>query len=244
VPNHIARDPTLPDKAFRLWIVLETYTKADDPSSWPSINTLAQLMGCSRNTIVRASADLVERGLLEIHSGKESGESNTYVLVDPLDEQGGYATRGLPPDPPMGHRGNPPMGHKPKPVEPQPGNHLPAPAAPRATDDPLVAHAHKLTVLAFEQPIKPVLRENGKGAFPAVLSLIEKQLRAGSSVQAIERAIKAGVEVWTQAGLQTSIARANPRPLRSAPGRIGATTDQSLSELRSSIAATEKGNPP
>jgi hypothetical protein len=96
-------------------------------------------------------------------------------------------------------------------------------AAPprRPTDDPLVAHAHRLTVLAFEQPVKPELRDGGKGAFPAAMRIIERVLRSGKSCQQVERAIVDGVEVWTLAGMQTAIAHSNPRR-RSAPGRDSA----------------------
>ena len=70
------------------------------------------------------------------------------------------------------------------------------------------ARAHELTTLAFEQPIKPALRAGGKGAFPAVLGIIDKLLEAGHPDNTIEAAIRSGVEVWTTAGLTTAIAKA------------------------------------
>lgn len=86
----------------------------------------------------------------------------------------------------------------------------PSSAAPRATDDPRKRKAHELTVLAFEQPIKPTLRNGGKGAFPAVMAIFHELLVAGHVVGDIERAIRQGITVWTIGGIQTSIARNKP----------------------------------
>lgn len=85
------------------------------------------------------------------------------------------------------------------------GNH--AAAAPPVPDDPCKRRAHQLTVLAFEQTPSPVTR----GGFVTVLARIEEQLRAGTPVQSIERAIKAGPVTWTRDGLTTAIGKANPR---------------------------------
>lgn len=95
--------------------------------------------------------------------------------------------------------------------EEQKGTEISAAAPPKPTDDPVKKKAHELTVLAMEQPIKPVLRENGKNPFGAVYTIIERLLRNGQSVQAIKRAIEAGIEVWTVAGIQTAIAQTKPR---------------------------------
>lgn len=105
-------------------------------------------------------------------------------------------------------------------LSPTPSADKPAVAPAKATDDPLTKAAHRLAVLAFEQPVKPVLRSNGD-SFSAVLSLLKSQLHAGRTVQAIERAIEAGVDVWTAAGLATSIARAK----QAAGSRNGVVAD-------------------
>lgn len=78
--------------------------------------------------------------------------------------------------------------------------------APRATDDPVKARAHRLATLAFEQPVKPDLRSAGN-PFAAVMGLYERRLRAGASVQELEAATRAGIDVWTVAGMQTAVAR-------------------------------------
>ena len=84
-------------------------------------------------------------------------------------------------------------------------------AALVAESDPVQRYAQQLTVLAFEQPVKPELRDGGRGAFPAAKAIIERVLRAGTPVGEVEGAIRAGVEVWTLAGLQTAIAKTKQR---------------------------------
>lgn len=86
--------------------------------------------------------------------------------------------------------------------------------------------------------MKPEIREGGKGAFPAVLNLIKRVLNSGRTVQELERAIDAGVDVWTLAGLQTSIAHANPRQ------RQRARAEPSLEDNLRTLAANEARSRP
>lgn len=79
----------------------------------------------------------------------------------------------------------------------------------RAPDDLLGSHAHRLTVLAFEQPVKPVLRSSGE-PFPAVLGIFRRLLEAGVSINDLQAAIVSGIDVWSTAGIQTAIARSKP----------------------------------
>lgn len=111
------------------------------------------------------------------------------------------------------------------------------PPAAKATEDPMTACAHRLTVVAFEQPIKPTLARSNGNAFAAVLAMIRSQLVAGHSDQAIRAAIERGVEVWTLAGLQTAIAHANPRARQRAP-RDG--DGRTLGELLTTAQANEQ----
>lgn len=90
-----------------------------------------------------------------------------------------------------------------------------ATSSQKSTDDPVKARAHKLTVLAFEQPVKPDISGDQRGAFPAAMSLIERRLRAGVPANVLASVIQAGVEVWTLAGIQTAEARIKERPARS-----------------------------
>jgi hypothetical protein len=219
VPARLARDPEISDKAKVLWAVLDTYADYTDRDCWPTVATLAKACGdCHRATVARAQKELVRAGWLEVASGKETGMANTYTLLDGPAPGGQGVLHGCdtpraptrdPGGAPAREGGSAPTRDRTRTSKREPDNEIAA-QAPRATDDPVKAHAHRLTVLAFEQPVKPNLREGGKGAFPAAMALLEAQLRAGSTVQALERAIVAGVEVWTKAGLQTAVAHAAP----------------------------------
>lgn len=79
-----------------------------------------------------------------------------------------------------------------------------------------------MTVLAFEQPVKPTIGRAANGqAFPAVLGLLERALTAGRPVQDLERAITAGVDVWTTQGLNTACAKARGGSGRAAARETG-----------------------
>jgi hypothetical protein len=82
---------------------------------------------------------------------------------------------------------------------------------PKPPSDLIAKTAHRLTVLAFEQGCKPVLRSDGN-AFVAVLGIFDKVLRSGRPVNELERAITGGyIDVWTVAGVTTGISKAKPR---------------------------------
>ena len=83
VPHGFARDPSLSDKAFRLWIVLQSHADFDSRDTKLFQSTLAEEMDCSRVTIWRYQTELVERQLLEIESGQSQGKPNVYVVLDP-----------------------------------------------------------------------------------------------------------------------------------------------------------------
>lgn len=93
-----------------------------------------------------------------------------------------------------------------------PEEDLSPPEAPSDAEDP----ARRLASLAWDQPVKPTIRAGGKGSpFMAVVALLRASLDAGTPPEALERAIRAGVEVWTTAGLATAVARTRPRNGRS-----------------------------
>lgn len=81
-----------------------------------------------------------------------------------------------------------------------------AQSAAAEKDDTLHRTAHKLTVLAFEQPIKPTLRSDGD-AFAAVMGIIASKLHAGYSANDLRAVIEAGVDVWTANGLGTALSQ-------------------------------------
>jgi DNA-binding transcriptional MocR family regulator len=96
-PHAFARDPSLSDKAFRLWIVLQSHADYDDRDCHPYQSTLATEMGCSRVTIWRVQNELIERGLLEIESGRSDGSANIYTVLDPLPNPEGPSLVNDPP---------------------------------------------------------------------------------------------------------------------------------------------------
>lgn len=73
--------------------------------------------------------------------------------------------------------------------------------------DPVKGAAHRLAVLAFEQPVKPVTR----GRFPAVMARLEEALRAGMAEGDLARAIRAGPVTWTGNGLTAAVSISQPR---------------------------------
>jgi hypothetical protein len=71
--------------------------------------------------------------------------------------------------------------------------------------------AQGLAKLAFDQPVRPTLRIGRDGdEFVAALKIINRVLGSGELPERIEAAIRAGVKVWTIAGLQTAIASLPP----------------------------------
>jgi hypothetical protein len=84
--------------------------------------------------------------------------------------------------------------HRPKPVRATDD-----PIKRHAHGDPIKRHAHGLATFAFEQPVKP----NTK--FPAVMALIESELRAGSAVDDVRSAIEESDLTWTSGSLRFAV---------------------------------------
>lgn len=134
VPHGISRDPTLSDKALRLWVVLQCYADWDDHDCFPSMGTLATDMGCHRATVIRAVEELTVRQLLEVESGQKRGEPNVYTVIDPVGgnapTQQGCSTHATPGSAPTQHRGSAPTQHKQEPREREPPNKTAPDGAP------------------------------------------------------------------------------------------------------------------
>lgn len=79
VPEHLIRDQTLSDRAFRLWCVLDRYAGAAD-SAFPRRATLAGDLCCSTASLDRAITELVDGGWLH-KERRGRGESNVYTLL-------------------------------------------------------------------------------------------------------------------------------------------------------------------
>lgn len=72
--------------AYRLYGVLGTYASRDTNSCYPSYQTLAERLGCSKRQVMNYTKELVSVGALAVrkranpHSPRES-DTNEYVLL-------------------------------------------------------------------------------------------------------------------------------------------------------------------
>jgi len=242
VPYDLIRDPTIGDKPLRLWILLESYASWETGRSWPTTGSLMKQMGCSKMTLWRATQTLISRGLLEVESGQSAGGANVYTVVDPdvaippeavNEEPGGCITHGTGGVSPTVQGVYHPRYTPPSPTvsskrEVDNKNQELERASPA---EPLERQARALTTLAFEQPLKPSLRSSGGSEFLAALGIIRKELKRGTAVNDLRTAIESGIEVWTQAGVQTAVAHARRR--KADPVHRGTS-------LRSTIAEAAK----
>lgn len=87
-PEWVLFHPTLSDRAVRLFGVLDRHVGADD-ECWPSRARLAEIMGCSVDSIDRAKAELVAVEALTVEERRTDAgdrDTNLYVLQgDPPD---------------------------------------------------------------------------------------------------------------------------------------------------------------
>lgn len=215
---------------------------------WVTDKTLAEEWPLSVRSIERGRAELVEGGFLKVldgvtapgrplryrfvFKGEESGRENTR-------QSGGRNTRQ--PDGrteantrQSGEDTRQPDGRTPAKSENAPlinqrepkGTEL---ARPRNFGDEVADQAKTLAALATEQRVKPP-------SWRKALAVIADALHRGRTYAEIERAIKAGVDVWTEPGLATAIAKSTRVPTRQAAAanavvnrmaqRRGITVDQ------------------
>jgi hypothetical protein len=189
-------------------------------STYAGEKRLAAESDTSARTVRRFLAGAEAAGYLcrtrtgdDTHEGRAGVEQRAYLHVDGAtdlcpcaDDQPANLTRPT---------GQPDPTNRPDRLDlpASPGSKRAAAPSPTGTqgepmcDDPLRRAAHRLAVLAFEQPVKPTIAGDDRKRFVAVLGLIEKALRAGRSVQLVEQAIVAGVDVWTTQGLNTALAK-------------------------------------
>ncbi len=74
---------SLSDAAFRLWIILHTYSPSNPGDGWTvGAERLAQDAGFSRSTFFRALAQLKANELVKVENSKASGKPNRYILVN------------------------------------------------------------------------------------------------------------------------------------------------------------------
>jgi DNA-binding transcriptional MocR family regulator len=237
-PRALARDGTLSDKAFRLWIVLASYADRSTGECFPKVRALTDHCGCHRSTIWRAQAELIDRGLLEVETRRAQRRPNLYTIIDPVDHvaptrRAPRRAHATPAVAPTRHAMSRPRdNNEQESIEQEsPTKDLAADAAAKATDDPLVACARNLAQLAFEQPVTPVTR----GGFATVMKRIQAELEAHTPPAAIARAIESGDAItWTADALRTAIARATPKSRKRAGHRDGdpRSTDDILRGIR------------
>lgn len=71
--------PDLSPTAQHVALIVSTYMKGDSLKAWPSIDTLCAKTGRSRKTLLRARAELIDAGMLEVLSGGGRGRSTQYA---------------------------------------------------------------------------------------------------------------------------------------------------------------------
>lgn len=72
-------DMPVSDRAFRLYALLVRYADKDTHKAWPSRDTLAARLNCHVRSVVRASEELVQAGMLRKTFRKNS--SNIYTVI-------------------------------------------------------------------------------------------------------------------------------------------------------------------
>ncbi|PSL41735.1 DnaD/phage-associated family protein [Salsuginibacillus halophilus] len=97
VHDVVLRDEGLTTHEKLLYCVLSSYADQKTKSSFPSVKTLADKTGSSKNTVRKSTKSLHDKGLLEIkrrQTGDGFNYSNVYVLCS-LDKR--YGSTGEPP---------------------------------------------------------------------------------------------------------------------------------------------------
>lgn len=92
VPRGLLRDPHVPDRAVRLYGLLDDYAGAHD-QPFPKRATIAASMGCSVDTVDRAIAALEAAGWLvrQPRWRDDGGQSSNLYLLAAEPDQGGAA---------------------------------------------------------------------------------------------------------------------------------------------------------
>lgn len=204
-------------RARGLRAVLVTVADAanrDGEHAHPGLPAMIEGSLYGRSQVMKIVRELVEDGWLAVEEeGRGRGHATVYRLprmAEPeMVRSSDHSPNGKGPIPA-------PERSDPEPVKVRSGEGEPllstdstgsniAPAA----RTPLDMAAHALAVLAMEQPVKPIIARTAN-PFVAVLTLMRAQLQAGRSVNELERAISAGIDVWTTQGVNTAVARLRP----------------------------------
>jgi hypothetical protein len=108
IPNWLLRDKNIPKNVKMMFLILSSHA-GPDGIAFPSQETIAELMGCSKDTVKRTLKAMVDLNLIVVMVVKTStGRRNHYRLM--IDALGGV---GAPVTPPVGA----PEGQEEEPVE-------------------------------------------------------------------------------------------------------------------------------
>jgi DNA-binding transcriptional regulator YhcF (GntR family) len=68
---------------FCCYLIIKAHTDLHTGNAWPSVPTIAELVGASKSTVTRALKKLVAAGLLEVR--KSRGRSNEYSVMEKIE---------------------------------------------------------------------------------------------------------------------------------------------------------------
>ena len=68
--------------AFCVYIAIKAHTDLDTGNAWPSVATLGEQVGISKETVLRSLKTLVEAGLLKV---EKRGRSNSYSVIEKIN---------------------------------------------------------------------------------------------------------------------------------------------------------------
>ena len=115
-------ESAISDRAVRLWAILWTYADRRSYEAWPGRRTLARQLGCSVDSIDRATRELMTVGALRVERRRRtngSQTSNLYTLVEARPGRTVAAPPSAPVRPPQ-PQGCGPIEQEPR--EPEPTN--------------------------------------------------------------------------------------------------------------------------
>lgn len=114
VPRYVVYESS---DSIGVYASIRLFADYETGECWPSIDTVAEILGVSRRTVERHLAKLEAIGAIRKESGKASGETNLYRFPASRYDIGvaGGTT-------PVSHRGTTSESHKQEPVERDPSN--------------------------------------------------------------------------------------------------------------------------
>lgn len=86
IPEDLVTDPSISDRAIRVYALLWVYSNKEDLEAFPSRNTMASDLDVSKATIDRGVGELVRRGAITVEEtfAGDRQTSNLYTIIAPL----------------------------------------------------------------------------------------------------------------------------------------------------------------